>query len=83
MITAIMRIETCTPEPPYPVHCPTMIEQGLIGKAFRCFSCLQRKSHRKLGAIMSGKPICRVCQPYLDEADVEAMVIFDRWRGFN
>lgn len=47
-----------TPYPADPEHSP---------KRFRCFVCLRTMGKRKFGGVISGKPICRWCYPYVDE----------------
>ncbi len=73
-------IERYTPRVPN----PTKLEMDSCPASFRCYSCLERKGKKRhFGGLILEKRICRECYPYVDEADVGAMIRFDMWHGFS
>ena len=63
---------------------PSKEELALCPERFRCYSCLRlRGKKHHFGGLVLDRRICRECYPYLDEADVGAMIAFDLYHGFN
>jgi len=46
--------------------------------AFRCYVCDRERSDKQFGEIRGGKRVCKFCSPYVDDRDVNSMILHEQ-----
>jgi hypothetical protein len=62
---------------------PTPKELATVPEQFRCYACGQAKSRKHFGGYILRQRVCLACYPWVDEADIGALIRWDERHGYT